>query len=325
MIALLSLAFGLFVLLLVLPYTTRGWRQEVSRQKNVTETDTVLMDRLRSHVYTLSHEIGDRTVRRYDNLQQSQRYIVGQLQSYGYDTRLQPYFVAEKEVNNIIAAVKGSIQSEKIVIVGAHYDTYHNPGADDNASGISMLLELARGFSGKQPAYTIEFVGFVNEEPPYFKTSRMGSRVYTASLKEHNRNIHAAIILESIGYFTNAVDSQWYPPFFGPFYPNQGNFLAFVGNHQSRWLVNKAASSFISETSFPVQSIATFPLVKGVDFSDNWSFWQEEYPAVMVSDTALYRNPNYHQQSDTYETLDYTSMTEIYEGLQEVLQELANQ
>ena len=105
MIALLSLALGLFVLVLVLPYTTIGWRQEVRGQKNVTETDTVLMDRLRSYVYTLSHEIGDRTVRRYDNLQQSQWYIAGQLQSYGYDTRLQPYFVAEKEVNNVIATM----------------------------------------------------------------------------------------------------------------------------------------------------------------------------------------------------------------------------
>ncbi len=188
-----------------------------------------------------------------------------------------------------------------------------------------MLLELAREFSTKQPAYTIEFVGFVNEEPPYFKTATMGSRVYTAALKKQGKEIHAAIILESIGYFTERKDSQWYPPFFGPFYPNQGNFLAFVGNHQSRWLVRKAVSSFTGATLFPVQSIATFPFVSGVDFSDNWSFWQEGYPAIMVSDTALYSNPHYHQQSDTYETLDYESMTEIYKGLREVLQKLANQ
>lgn len=306
---------------IVLKSSTIGWRFSsklmIDFSKNIQ-----LAEKLKSHIYKLSHEIGCRSMFEYKNMERTAEYITEQLTSFGYNVTFQEYVTSGKKAKNIIATKIGTQKPEEIVIVGAHYDTCFNPGADDNASAVAGLLELARIMSAETALRTIKFIAFVNEEPPFFKTENMGSRVYTRAVKKKAENIKAVLILEMIGYYSDKPFSQLYPPFFGPFYPNKGNFVGIVGNFSSRWLIKKAASSFKRQTPFPVESVTTFAFIPGVDFSDHWSFWKEGYPAIMITDTAFYRNPNYHSDTDTYEKLDYESMAEVIKGLKAVIIDL---
>jgi Zn-dependent M28 family amino/carboxypeptidase len=281
-----------------------------------------LAEALKAHVYKLAHEIGERSVFKYDKLEEAKNYIAGQLSSYGYGVGFQDYVVENRKASNIIAAKKGTDLAEEVVLIGAHYDSCFNPGADDNASGIAGLLELARLFSNIQTGRTVKFVAFTNEEPPFYKTEDMGSRVYAKEAKARKEDIKAVIILEMIGYYIDKPNSQSYPPFLGIFYPNRGNFVAVVGNFPSRALVKKVVSSFKQKTQFPIEQAVLPSFIPGVDFSDHWSFWKEGYPAVMITDTAFYRYAHYHQSSDTYEKLNYAAMAEVVNGLKAVLVEL---
>lgn len=280
---------------------------------------------LEAHVYHLSEEIGDRSLFNYRALQKAEEYITEQFRSFGYDIEFQEYTISDKPTKNIIALKEGAKNPEEIIIIGAHYDTCFNPGADDNASAVAALLELARLLHDKETNRSIKFIAFVNEEPPFFHTENMGSRIYVKGAKERGEDIKGALILEMIGYYSNEAHSQRYPPLFGLFYPNKGNFIGVVGNFASQWLVKRVASFFKANSQFPVESIVAPSIVSGVDFSDNWSFWKEGYPAVMITDTAFYRYPHYHSDSDTYEKLDYVSMQEVVKGLSGVLFDLANQ
>ena len=283
-----------------------------------------LAENLKNHVYKLSHLIGDRSVFKYDKLNEAAEYIAEQFSKNGYKVDFQEYRVLNKTVKNIIATKVGNSESQAIIIVGAHYDTCSNPGADDNASAVAGLLELARTMASKPTERTIKFIAFVNEEPPFFKTKEMGSYVYAKEARERKEKIKAVIILEMIGYYTDKRFSQKYPPFFGPFYPNKGNFIGVVGNFKSKWLVRQVSSSFKKQSSFPIKSMTTFAFIPGVDFSDHWSFWKENYDAVMITDTAFYRNSNYHKNSDTYDTLNYHNIAEVVEGFNTVLMDLVN-
>jgi Zn-dependent M28 family amino/carboxypeptidase len=278
---------------------------------------------LKEHVVMLSHKIGDRNIVAYEKLTKAADYITGQFEKYGYKVEFQTYEVDGKPVKNIIATKLGTKKPKEQIIVGAHYDTCANPGADDNASAVAGLLELARLMTDQPTGRTIKFIAFVNEEPPFFKTKNMGSMVYAQQAKARGDNIKAVIILEMIGYYSDKPNSQKYPPFFGRFYPDKGNFIAVVGNFASKPLVKKITNLFQQSSSFPIESIATFTFIPGIDWSDHWSFWQYGYPAIMITDTGFYRNPNYHKQSDTYETLNYENIAEVVVGLQGVLTKLA--
>jgi hypothetical protein len=280
-------------------------------------------DRLKVHVKKLSFEIGDRSLFRYERLLSAAAYIGQEFAEYGLRVTKQQYSAGNRIVENIIAQRIGRSKPGETVVVGAHYDTCNNPGADDNASAVAGLLEMARRLAIDNPERTVQFIAFVNEEPPFFKTNLMGSYVYARSAREEGRNIRAAIILEMIGYYTSEPGSQRYPPLLKFFYPDVGNFIAVVGNVRNRWLVGLIESIFKKHSSFPIESLAAVSLVPGIDFSDNWSFWKMDYPAVMITDTSFYRNTNYHKKTDTYETLDYLSMAEVVRGLYRVLLELA--
>ena len=209
----------------------------------------------------------------------------------------------------------------EVILLGAHYDTCFNPGADDNASGVAGLLELARLVANRETDRTVEFVAFVNEEPPNFKSDNMGSRIYAMKAKAEKKNIAMVIILESIGYYSQ---NQKYPVFLGPFLPHKGNFISVIGNLYSKLLVNKVKSVFKKYSGFPVESAALPTFISGIDYSDHWSFWQEGYPAVMITDTAFLRNHNYHKQSDRADTLNYEKMAYVIEGFSCALMDLAN-
>lgn len=290
-----------------------------------SKADTELARKLEKHVYELAHEIGNRSVCDHENLAKAEKYIAGQFALLDYDVEIQSFKAVDRTVKNLIATKGGITKPEEIIIVGAHYDTCFNPGADDNASAVAGLLELAGSVATVKTDRSIKFIGFVNEEPPFFMTEVMGSQVYAKDAKARKEDIKAALILEMIGYYSSEPNSQTHPPFLSYFYPHEGNFIAVVGNLRSRKLVKKIVSSFKKTSAFPIESLATANVVPGTDLSDHLAFWEEDYRAVMITDTAFYRNPNYHCSSDTYETLDYESMAEVVKGLCEVLLELANE
>ncbi len=289
----------------------------------ISSRHSPLAERLKKHVSVLATDIGDRNIFSYQNLNKAAEYIAGELTSFGYQVDFQEYTAQGKSFRNIIAVRKGTSKSRETILVGAHYDTCLNVGADDNASGVAALLELARYFSQTAVDRDVKFVAFVNEEPPFYETELAGNTVYAKAARAAGEDIKAALIFEMVGYFSERRFSQRYPPLLGPFFPNKGDFIVVVGNFPSFVLVRKISSIFGRETGFPVVAAVMPSWVPGVTFSDHYAFWQQGYSAVMFTDTAFYRNPNYHKNSDTAETLNYAYMAEFVEGMKLVVQKLA--
>jgi hypothetical protein len=171
---------------------------------------------------------------------------------------------------------------------------------------------------------TVRFVLFVNEEPPYFQTEQMGSRVYAHQLRQNGVPVSAMLSLETIGFYSDESDSQKYPPILSLFYPSKGNFIAFVGNTESRRLVRESIRGFRESTRFPSEGIAAPGNWLGIAWSDQWSFWQEGYPGVMVTDTALFRYPFYHTPVDTVDKVNFDRTARVVEGIGNLVEGLAN-
>jgi Zn-dependent M28 family amino/carboxypeptidase len=277
---------------------------------------------LEAHVSALSERIGIRGWQDTDKLALSADYIEKSLAEAGVVVGRQPFMYAGKEYENVIGEVSG--REPEIFLVGAHYDTVSgSPGADDNASGVAGMIEIARLAARNPLPLTMRFVAFCLEEPPAFRTSRMGSFVYAESLRKEDAQVAGMVSLEMIGYFTEKKGSQFYPlPFMRWHYPRKGNYIAFVGNIGSRGLTRRLKDAFRRHSELPVESLNTVSAVPGVDFSDHRSFWKFGYPALMVTDTAFYRNPNYHGHGDRASTLDYGKMAEVVLGLYGALGEL---
>lgn len=283
-----------------------------------------LRERLQGHVAVLAGTIGERNLWRYEALQAAADYVEQSLRMMGYRVSWQDYVVEGKTVRNIEAERTGAVLPGEIVLLGAHYDSVvGSPGANDNATGVAALLELARRLSKDRPARGVRFVAFVNEEPPFFYTPAMGSRVYARRAAARDERIVAMLSLETLGYYSEAPGSQRYPFPFGFFYPDRGHFVAFVGNLASRALVRRCVRSFRSHTTFPAEGLAAPGWMRGVHWSDHGSFWREGYPALMVTDTALYRYPHYHARSDTPDQLDYERLARVVAGLHRVSLDLA--
>ncbi len=279
---------------------------------------------LYQHVQTLSEKIGERSLAHYDKLEQTAGYIRDYFRSLGYRVDEQVYQRGKKEYRNLIAELPGSSVPDEIILLGAHYDTVvGTPGADDNASGVAGLLELARLCKDLGPKRTLRFVAFSLEEPPVFKTEHMGSRVYAQRASEQKDDIIAMLCLESIGYYSNEKDSQAYPlPLMSLFYPEQGNFIAVVGNFNSMSLLRKVARGIKRGSNVPVETLTSPAFIIGVGFSDHASFWDEGYSAVMITDSAMFRNPNYHRLSDTIDTLNFELLSETVKGVFNTIQAL---
>jgi Zn-dependent M28 family amino/carboxypeptidase len=280
-------------------------------------TDSEMASHLRAHVEYLAGEIGERNSAHYAHLEQARSYIEQRLDQAGYNVRHDAYEVSGRTYRNVIAERVGS--DRRVVVVGAHYDTApRTPGADDNASGVAVLLELARLLRDFINGPTLRWITFTLEEPPYYRTSLMGSRIHARKCREQAEQIVCMISLEMVGYFTDVAGSQWYPlPFFNWLYPNRGNFIALTGNFRSRHLVSSIASKMSEAGSIPVEHVGFF--VPGASLSDNWSFWKEGYPAIMITDTAFFRNPHYHRRSDLPQTLDYARMGAVVSALEKTI------
>lgn len=283
-----------------------------------------LSARLERHVRILAEEIGERNLANYDALETSSRFIHQAFREIGCAVTVQEFVVNGRTVKNLATEYRGRSRPDEIVIIGAHYDSViGSPGANDNASGIAAVLEIARLVLGTKLARTVRFVAFVNEEPPFFQTRHMGSRAYARRARERGENIVGMVSLETIGYYSNADGSQRYPFPFSLFYPSTGDFIAFVGNLSSRSLVCRAIGSFRECAEFPSEGVAAPGWITGIGWSDHWAFWQEGYPAIMVTDTAPFRYPYYHTAHDTADKIDYERLARVTAGLARVVVDLA--
>ncbi|MHC4382068.1 MAG: M28 family peptidase [Planctomycetota bacterium] len=290
----------------------------------LTGEQAALSAELRQYVEALAGRIGERNLRQYRNLVDAAETIEQALADCGYAVERQEYDVEGRTCVNLAAEIPGADRPEEIVVVGGHYDSVlFCPGANDNGTGVAATLALARALSDFRPSRTLRFLCFVNEEPPFFQTANMGSRVYAKRCRQRGENITAMICLETIGYYSDEKGSQHYPPPLGLLYPSTGDFIAFVGNYGSRVLVRQVVGSFRRQAEFPSEGGAVPGVLPGIGWSDHWSFWKEGYPALMVTDTAPFRYPHYHQPTDTPDKIDYERTARVVSGVQAVVRELA--
>ncbi len=288
------------------------------------ERQRELRDRLERHVVVLAGEIGERHVWRLGALEAAAQYIEDELAALGYPVGSQSYDALHATVRNLHIELSGGERREEIVVLGAHYDSVVGcPGANDNGTGVAALLELARLAAGRRFTRTLRFVAFVNEEPPFYFTGSMGSRVYARQCRAQGDRIVGMLSLETIGCYSDRMGSQRYPFPFGLLYPRMGNFIGIVGNLRSRALVRRCVGAFRRQARFPCEGAAAPGYLPGVFWSDHWSFWREGYRAAMVTDTAPFRYAHYHTPHDTPDQVDYDGTARVVEGLAGVMEELA--
>lgn len=280
----------------------------------------VIEANLRMHVDRLAGLIGPRHFGRPKSMDAALGYLHGQWQEMGYAVNEETYDAIGNEATNLIVENPGERKPEEIVLLGAHYDTCGDtPGADDNASAVAVLLEVSRllyAYSGKR---TARYVAFACEEAPYFNCHAMGSQHNARESRKRGDQIKAMLCLEMVGYFRDAVGSQQVPSslprFVRPLFPKRGNFLAAVGNMPSAKLLWPFRRGFKRSSRLPLFTIALPEVIGEIRLSDNSSYWDQGYPALMLTDTSFLRNPNYHMPTDTPDTLDYDRMTQVVIGV----------
>lgn len=283
-----------------------------------------LSETLRRHVEKLAGEIGERNVFLPAKLEEAARWIEGEFAALGYAVRREEFVSYGITCQNLWCEIPGTSRREELIVVGAHYDSVQgSPGANDNATGVAALIEIARALRDATPARSLRFVAFANEEPPFFQTEEMGSLVHARAAKGRGERIAGMISLETIGFYSDASRSQKYPPPFSLFYPRRGDFIGFVGNVSSRRFVREAVRAFRESARFPSEGAAIPEAIPGVGWSDHWAFWRNGYPALMVTDTAPFRYPYYHTQEDTPDKVDYDRLARVVAGLSGMVARLA--
>ncbi len=277
------------------------------------------------HVAELSRRIGSRSVYEYGKLEEAKAYIAGTIRSQGGTPEFQRYAYNGKTYSNIVVTRPGGKEADSWIVVGAHYDTVlGTPGADDNGSAVAVLLEMDRILGAETFDRTVKLVFFTLEEPPVFRSEFMGSFVFAREARHRGQDIRAMICLEMLGFFGDEKGKQSFPlPLMKLFYPSTPDFIAVVGNLASRKLVRTVGEILGRNSPVPVETLSAPSVVPGIDFSDHRSFWKMGYPAVMITDTAFYRNPYYHTSRDTLEKLDFRRMAQLVPGLVAVVRELA--
>lgn len=296
-----------------------------------------LAETLELHVRRLAGYIGERNLLNPDALARAALYIEGCLSAAGYEVRREEYGIGEHPLRNLVvqagpamdaveparAAAGGAGPAEgPLLIVGAHYDTAPGtPGADDNASAVAVLIEtaVAVAAAGESLPLPVRFAAFCTEEPPHFGTGEMGSAVHARGAKERGEKITGMLSLEMVGYYDERPGSQSYPPLLSRFYPETGDFLALVSDLGSRDFIGRLAEG-LRAGGVRLETASLPRWVPGVSLSDHLSFWEEGFPAAMLTDTAMYRNPNYHMPGDLPETLDYERMARVVTALTKTLQ-----
>ena len=323
----LAILFAVLLILGAWAGLTMFWMPEHSyngKLQPLQNEEIALQTSLKRDIQKIADEIGVRNVSQYENLNAAKTFLETALTEAGYEVKLQEYQINNKSYYNLEVERLGTEKPNEIVLIGGHYDSaFTSPGANDNGTGAVATLELARIFAQKSTKRTVRFVEFTNEEPPFFWTEDMGSLVYAQRSRQNQENIVAMLSLETIGYFSDTVGSQKYPFPINLFYPNQGNFIAFIGNLNSGSLVRQAIKSFRRHAQFPSEGVSLPSGIPGVGWSDQWAFWEQGYQGIMITDTAPYRYPYYHTEEDTPDQIDFDKLTRVVAGLAKVISDLA--
>ena len=303
--------------------------------KELDRDENAIRQSLEKHIAYLAGTLGERNMFRPNNLEKAAEYMEHHFHNSGANVSSQSYELkdwyshlgqkpGDYKPRNIEAELSGQVFKDEIILIGAHYDSViGSPGANDNATGAAALLEIAQTLSGKKLKRTVRLVAFVNEEPPYFATKNMGSYVYAQRSRERAENILGMIALETLGYYSDNKGSQNYPFPLGFFKPKTGNFVGFVSNIGSKPLLNQFVTRFRNLAQFPSDGVAFPQIIPGIGWSDHRSFWKFDYPAIMVTDTALYRYPYYHSFEDTPDKIQYDPLARVVSGLGKVIEDLA--
>lgn len=287
-----------------------------------------LSQRLHTHVDRLAGLIGPRPLSKPAAFEAAATYVEREFQALGDAPEREWYDAGGRQVANIVTSRPGTSRPHEIVVLGAHYDTVSTtPGADDNASAVAMLIETARLLRSTTTARTVRFVGFACEEPPHFHTDTMGSQFHARQCRLRSEQIVGMLCLEMVGYYSTAAGSQkvpnGIPRFLHRLFPRRGDFLAAVGNLRSKALSWNFRRGFKRATRCPLFSIVLPESIHEIRLSDNSSFWDQGYPALMLTDTSFLRNPHYHLASDLPDTLDYERMAHATLGVAGALRRLA--
>lgn len=299
--------------------TQQGTEQPKDDKKKLTTEEE-----LKSYVVHLAETIGERNLGHHKELCEAADYIEAKFKEFGYEPQRQQYKVNGLDCYNIDAEIKGSSKPEEIVIIGGHYDSViGSPGANDNGSGTAAMMVLANHFQKSKPERTLRFVAWTNEEPPNFQNrGKMGSWVYAEKCRKEDQDVVAVLSLETMGYFTNEKKSQKYPAPLSLMYPSTGNFIGFVSNLNSKALQRKVIKKFREHAKVPSEGASLPEAMPGVGWSDHWSFWQEGYVGLMVTDTAPFRYPHYHLKTDTPDKINYPETVKVIDGLVFVIEDL---
>jgi len=290
------------------------------KESSLFEMGTVIQNLLQ-HVGNLSVKIGERHLWKEGSLERTADYIESTLTSVGYPVQRQTYSCYGKSVSNLIVEKTGA--EKEVVVIGAHYDTVPGtPGADDNASAVAGLLELARLHRNIPSRKSLLFVAFANEEPPCFGFSNMGSMVHAKALRDQGIPVAVMVSLEMIGYFRPEQIQNYPLPGMSLLYPKTADFIGVVGNFRSSKYISLFKKGIRKYSGIDARSLTGPEFFGGINLSDNSSFWRHGFRAIMVTDTSFFRNPNYHQETDTIDTLNFEKMAEVVKGLHFTLSEM---
>ncbi|PHR47038.1 MAG: peptidase M28 [Fluviicola sp.] len=270
---------------------------------------------IKDHLNKIINTEKPRNHRNIESLNYVADYIFNEFNRYADTVYYQPYMVGNKEYKNVIC-VFGK-KNAKTVVVGAHYDVCGDQdGADDNASGVVGLLELAKLLKGEKLKHRIEIVAYTLEEPPYFRTENMGSYIHAKSLYENGADVYGMFCLEMIGYYDDSKKSQDYPlGILSLFYGNRGNYITLVNKFSKGKFSRKFNKRFKRQKLIRTKKFTAPAKLPGIDFSDHLNYWAFDFSALMITDTAFYRNKNYHQTTDTIETLDLLRMSKVIDSV----------
>ncbi|MCP5493468.1 MAG: M28 family peptidase [Leptospiraceae bacterium] len=290
----------------------------ISCKNNINKTMSIekpvdhklLSAQLSKHIKKLASDIGERNPGLYKNLEKARFYIEEQLKNENLLHYNQGYSVNNHQFYNLVYEKKGESEKLPLIIIGAHYDSAPGtPGADDNATGVSALIEIAKKFSNiTSTKHTIRFVFFTLEEPPFFKTEDMGSIRYSNFIKSKKEKVRFMLCLEMLGFFSEKTIQEYPLNLMRLYYPDKANFIGIVGSYGYSSITKRFYRIFQKENPLKSEVLIAPQFLTGVDFSDHASFWKNDYPAFMITDTAFYRNKNYHEVTDTPDTINYETL-----------------
>ncbi len=278
--------------------------------KNISDSTII-----KSHLTAITKTGQFRNYKNIDQLNYSADYIKTVFKQYTDSVFIQEYNVNGQIFKNVICSF--GTENKKRIIVGAHYDVCENQeGADDNASGVVGLLELCRQLKDQKLNHRIDLIAYSLEEPPFFRTEYMGSYIHAKYLVDNKIEVLGMISLEMIGYFNDAKKSQSYPiGLLSLFYGNKGNYITLVKKFSAGQFTRRFCRKYKSTKAIKTKKFTGPPALVGIDFSDHLNSWKFGFSALMITDTSFYRNKNYHESTDTMETLDIKRMTKVIDGV----------